>query len=84
MNVQKEKGAHKAVKNSERKSHGVSANIGQMVEMVNQAIKEGGEKVREIGSNADRKLKDNPWTILTGAALLALSVGYIIGGSRKH
>ncbi len=83
MNGQKENGTHKAVRKSNGKSHGVGTNIEQKFEMVRDAMQEGGEKVMEVGAIVDKKVKENPWLFLTGAALLALSVGYIIGGSRR-
>ncbi len=83
MNGQKEKSVHKAVRKSGGKNHEVGANITQKVDMLRDAVIKSSNTVREAGASINQNFKKNPWSFLTGIALVALSTGYLMGRSRK-
>ena len=47
------------------------------------AIDEGGEKLKEVTTDLDEKVHENPWAYIGGAALGALLLGYILGSSKR-
>ena len=49
-----------------------------------QAIEEGGEKFKEVATDIDEKVRENPWPYLGGVALGALLLGYILGSSKRQ
>ena len=46
-------------------------------------IREGSEKIREVASEVDEQVHQNPWPYIGGAALGALLLGFILSASRK-
>ena len=48
------------------------------------AIEEGGEKFKEVATDLDEKVHENPWPYIGGAALGALLLGYILGSSKRQ
>jgi ElaB/YqjD/DUF883 family membrane-anchored ribosome-binding protein len=51
--------------------------------MAADRIAEGREKVEEVISDVDTKVRQNPWPYIGGAAAAALLVGYIMGSSKR-
>ncbi len=47
-------------------------------------VGEGGENVRELVSDLDDKIHDNPWAYLGGVAVGALLLGLILGSSSRN
>lgn len=47
-------------------------------------LKQGEETFKQIFSNADKQLHENPWPIVTGLALSCLFLGFVIGTSRRN
>lgn len=45
---------------------------------------EGTEAVREVASELDDRVHENPWAYLGGAALGALLLGFILGSSSRN
>ena len=48
-----------------------------------KAIEEGGEKFKEVATDLDEKVHENPWQYVGGAALGALLLGYILGSTKR-
>ena len=47
------------------------------------AIVEGEEKVKEVVSEADKRVRKDPWAYIAGAAVCSLLLGYLMGSKRK-
>ncbi len=45
---------------------------------------EGGENVREVISDLDDRIHENPWAYLGGVAVGALLLGFIFGSSSRN
>lgn len=41
------------------------------------------EKVREIASDVDKSVHQNPWPYIAGSAVVGVLLGYILGRNRK-
>ena len=48
------------------------------------AMEEGGEKLKEVTTDLDEKVHENPWAYIGGAAFGALLLGYIFGSSKRQ
>ncbi len=48
------------------------------------ALGEGGEKLKEAASEIDERVHENPWPYIGGVAIGALLLGFILGGSSKN
>lgn len=46
-------------------------------------LDEGGESLREVASDLDERVHDNPWGYLGGVAVGALLLGFILGSSSR-
>ncbi len=51
--------------------------------LTQDAIVEGEEKIKEVISEADKRVHKNPWPYIAGAAGISLLLGYLIGSKRK-
>ena len=49
-----------------------------------EAIGEGGEKLKEAASEVDKQVRKNPWPYIGGVAVGALLLGFILGNSRRN
>jgi len=49
-----------------------------------EAIGEGGEKIKEAASEVDRQVRKNPLRYIGGVAVGALLLGFILGNSRRN
>ena len=47
-------------------------------------MEEGEEKVREVVSDLDENVHENPWPYIGGVAVGALLLGFILGSSSKN
>jgi ElaB/YqjD/DUF883 family membrane-anchored ribosome-binding protein len=50
--------------------------------LTEDALDEGGEKLKEAVSDIDEKVHENPWAYIGGVAVGALLLGFIMGSSR--
>lgn len=48
-----------------------------------EKILEGEEKIKEVMSEADRRVRKDPWPYIAGAAAFSLLLGYLMGSKRK-
>ena len=46
-------------------------------------LDDGGESLREVASDLDERVHDNPWGYLGGVAMGALLLGFILGSSSR-
>ena len=53
------------------------------VEVAAHAKDVGVEKVREVASDVDKSVHQNPWAYIAGTAGVGLLVGFALGRSRK-
>lgn len=51
--------------------------------LTQDAIVVGKEKIKEFAGEADKKVHENPWPYIAGAAAVSLLVGYVLGSKRK-
>lgn len=58
-------------------------NLRRVRRLAEDALEEGGEKIREAASELDEELRENPWPYIGGVALGALVLGFLLGSSRK-
>ena len=42
----------------------------------------GGDKAKEIASEVDQQVRENPWPYIGGVAIGALLIGYILGRNK--
>ena len=47
-------------------------------------IEEGEETLRDVASDMDEKVHENPWAYIGGAAVGALLLGFILGSSSRN
>ena len=47
-------------------------------------IEEGTEGIREVASELDEKVHENPWAYLGGVAVGALLLGFLLGSSSRN
>lgn len=59
-----------------------AAELGHYRELAEEAIGEGTERVKAAAGDVDRKVRENPWPYVGGAALAALLLGFIMGNSK--
>ena len=53
------------------------------LEAANRAKEAGVEKAREIASDVDKSVHQNPWPYIAGSAVVGALLGYILGRNRK-
>ena len=47
-------------------------------------MEDSGEKLREVASEVDDRVHENPWPYLGGVAIGALLLGFILGSSSRN
>ncbi|MDD5482378.1 MAG: hypothetical protein PHP98_01810 [Kiritimatiellae bacterium] len=52
------------------------------LEAASHATEIGSERAREIASDIDKQVRENPWPYIGGVALGALLIGFILGRSK--
>lgn len=55
----------------------------QAIESVDQVTEASIAKARELVSDADQQIRQNPWPYLVGTAMIGALLGYLLGRSRK-
>jgi len=58
--------------------------INRVREAAGEAWEVGGERAKQIASEVDEKVKENPWPYIGGVAVGALLFGFILGASRNN
>ncbi len=56
---------------------------GQVLETATVVKDASVEKAREIASDVDKSVHQNPWPYIAGTAVAGVLLGYILGGGRK-
>ncbi len=56
---------------------------GQVLETAAVVKEASVEKAREIASDVDKSVHQNPWHYIAGSAVAGMLLGYILGGGRK-
>ena len=56
--------------------------VGKFKRMAENAVYEGGEKIKDAATVADRHVRKNPWAYLAGATTCALLLGFILGKKK--
>ena len=51
--------------------------------LAQDAIVEGEEKIKEVASEADKRVHKDPWPYIAGAAVVSLLLGYLMGSKHK-
>ena len=62
---------------------GKSAEFNRMKKTAQDVIEQGGEKFKEVATDLDEKVHENPWSYIGGVAVGALLLGYILGSSKR-
>ena len=55
---------------------------GRYRDVAEEALEEGTEQLKNVVSDVDSKVHENPWPYVGGAALAALLLGFIMGNSK--
>lgn len=58
------------------------AEMGRYREVAEEALGESAEKLKGAAEDVDKKVRENPWPYVGGAALAALLLGFIMGNSK--
>jgi len=67
---------------NDRYSHikqAMSMGTEQIIEKAKQFTEESKEKLVDVASEADKRVRQNPWPYIAGAAAASLIVGYLMG-----
>ena len=59
------------------------AEFNRLKKTARKALVQGEEAIKEVTSELDEKVHENPWQYIGGAALGALLLGYILGASKR-
>ena len=51
--------------------------------LTQETIVEGEDKIKEVVSEADKRVHTDPWLYITGAAAFSLLLGYLMGSKHK-
>ncbi len=57
--------------------------LGNAQHIAQEALAEGGEKVKKAAKEVDKRVHENPWPYLGGVAVVSLILGYFMGSKRK-
>ena len=53
--------------------------LAKLKRVTEEALFEGGEKIKDVAVDAHRSVKKNPWAYLGAASALGLFLGFVIG-----
>ena len=59
-------------------------NLKKAGRLAEEWIEEGGEKFREVASEVDDRVHENPWPYIGGVAIGSLLLGFILGSSSRN
>lgn len=51
--------------------------------LTQDAIVKGEEKIKEVVSEADQRVRKDPWPYIAGTAVFSLLLGYLMGSKRR-
>ena len=51
--------------------------------LTQDAVVEGEEKIKQVVSEADKRVRKDPWPYIAGTAVFSLLLGYLMGSKRK-
>ncbi len=60
------------------------ARLNRVRDVAGEALEYGSERVKQVASDLDENVKENPWPYLGGVAIGALLLGFILGASRNN
>ena len=63
-------------------AHALLAAKKQALKAAVQASEIGTERAKEIATEVDQQVRENPWPYIGGVALGSLLIGYILGRSK--
>ena len=58
-------------------------NLSRIRKAADEALEEGGERLKDAAEDIDEKVRENPWPYIGGVAIGTLLLGYILGASKK-
>ena len=61
-----------------------SKNLKRAQRVAGQWINENEETLRDMASDVDEEVRQNPWQYIAGAAVGALLLGFILGSSSRN
>ena len=59
-------------------------NLKRVQRVAGDWLEEGEEKAREVASDLDENVRENPWAYIGGVAAGALLLGFILGSSSRN
>ena len=59
-------------------------NLKRMQRVAGEWAEEGEERIREVASDVDESVHENPWPYIGGVAIGALLLGFILGTSSRN
>ena len=57
--------------------------LDQAKHLAQDAIGEGEKKIKEAVSEADQRVRKDPWPYIAGTAVVSLLLGYLMGSKHK-
>jgi len=60
------------------------ADFNRLKKQAQVVIEQGSEKTKEAVADLDKKVHQNPWPYIGGAAVGALLLGYLLGSSKRQ
>src|SRR3990167_3882026 len=60
------------------------ADFNRLKKQAQVVIEQGSEKAKEAVTDLDKKVHQNPWPYIGGAAVGALLLGYLLGSSKRQ
>ena len=59
-------------------------NLKRAQRVAEEWVEEGEEKLRDVASEVDDRVHENPWPYISGVAIGALLFGFILGSSSRN
>jgi ElaB/YqjD/DUF883 family membrane-anchored ribosome-binding protein len=57
--------------------------IRNVMQDVENKLKQGQDKIKTVAAGVDKQLRDNPWPIVAGVAVGCILVGFIMGANKR-
>ncbi len=83
MAKRKEKHMESAAKNWDDTEREIEDRASEIKGQAKEVLKQGEESVKKVVSDLDKRLHDDPWTVVAGVAVASLLLGFILGGTRR-